>query len=320
MLVLTANIEIKSEKTWAFDKVASVTVVRDAESLTDTCTLTLPRKIKWKDAEAMPIRRGDKITVQLGYDGALQTAFRGYVTSIGAKVPVTIACEDEMFALKAKAAKKAAYRSVTLQQLLDDQELGIDVKVFGEQNLGAYRVTEDTVAKLLNNLREQGIRSFFRYADDGTPTLYCGVLFEQQGERVQVFDNRRNLIDDSNLEIQRAEEMKIKVKAVTIGPKNKKITEEAGDDDGEVRTLHAYNKTRPELKAWAEQELRRLKRDGLSGSLKAFGAPLVEKLDVVGVVLDGRKQGLYAVKKNTITYGREGFRQEIALDHRIDTK
>lgn len=320
MLVLSANIEIKSDKTWAFNKVANAEVVRDAESLTDTCTLSLPKKVKWKDEVAVPVKRGDRITVQLGYGDKLQTAFRGYITKVGAKSPVVIECEDEMFMLKAKATKKLAYKSVTLQQLLEDQQIGVAVKVFGEQNIGAYRVKADTVAKLLHELKEQGIRSFFRYADNGTPTLYCGVLFEKQGARVQVFDNRRNITDDGSLDFQRAEELKLKVKTVSLNAKNKKITVEVGDDDGEVRTVHAYNKTEKELKPWAEQELKRLKRDGLTGSFEAFGGRLVDKLDTIGVILDGEKCGEYQVKKNTITYGTGGLRQSVEIGNRIDAK
>lgn len=318
--VLTANIRIDSEKQWTFSKVASVEIVRDSESLTDTATLTLPQKVKWKDSSGIPVRLGDPVTVELGYDGRLETAFRGYVTRIGGKDAVKITCEDEMFRLKQRAARRLSYRSVTLGQLLEEQQLGVAVKVSGEQRLGAYRVTADTVAALLNDLKEQGIRAFFRYAADGTPTLHCGVLFEQQGERVQVFDNRRNMVDHAGLEIRRADEVKLRVRAVAPGPKNETVTVEVGDEQGEVRTLRAYNKTEPELRAWAEQELKRLKQDGLAGSFKTFGARLVDKLDTIGIVLDKEKKGLYQVKKNTITYSKGGFRQQIELGNRLDTQ
>lgn len=88
---------------------------------------------------------------------------------------------------------------------------------------------------------------------------------------------------------------------------------EVGDADGEHRTLHAYNKAESELKAWAEQEIKRLKRDGLTGSLTTFGYRLVDKLDAVGIKIDGEKKGVYQVKKNVIKYGTGGFRQEITL-------
>jgi hypothetical protein bfra3_07012 len=318
MFKLTCNIEIKGAKTWTFDKVASVEIDRDSDTLTDTCAVTMPKKIKWQGVPDIPVKRGDKISVSLGYDGDNVVAFRGYVTTIGVKTPIVINCEDDMFILKQKPAVKKAYKSVGLQTLLADQATGYKIMVCGEQNIGAYRVTVSTVAELLNKLKEQGVRSFFRYESNGTPVLYCGVLFDNQGTRVQVYNNRKNMISDDSLEMQNAADVKLKVKAVSLDPKNKKTKIEVGDADGEVRTLHTYNKTAKELKAWAEQELKRLKRDGLTGSFEAFGGVLVDKIDTIGIILDDVRRGIYQVKKNTITYSVDGFRQNIEIGDRID--
>ena len=71
------------------------------------------------------------------------------------------------------------------------------------------------------------------------------------------------------------------------------------------------------MKIWAEQEIKRLKRDGLKGSFTAFGYKLVDKLDTLGLIVDGQKQGIYQVKKNVIKYGTSGYRQEITLGNRV---
>ena len=317
MFRLTAKIEIKSAKRWAFDKVASVEVTRDIDTLTDTCVLQLPKKITWQGESSNPLKRGDEVTVWLGYDDELQFAFRGFITTIGLKTPITINCEDYMFKLKQQAAVKKAYKSATLEQILKDQNLGIKYKVFGEQNIGQYRVTADTVSGLLGHLKDHGgVRSFIRIEND-EPVLYVGVLFEHDKTHKQVFATGVNLIDDSQLKVQNAADVKIKIKAVSLMPNNKKIRVEVGDTDGERRTLHAYNKTEAELKAWAEQELKRLKRDGLTGSFTTFGAELVDKLDNVGVKIDGERKGVYQTQKNVIKYSTGGFRQEITIGSRV---
>ena len=315
MYTLTADIEITGERTWRLDKATEVEITRDTEKLTDECRLTLPKKIRWDGAAEIPVRRGDGVKVRLGYDGDLQLAFVGYVRDVGFKTPVVITCEDEMFKLKQTPALKKAYRSVNLETLLRDQGLEYPLRVMGEQSLGQYRVTADTVAALLGHLQENGVRSFFRY-EDGQPVLYCGVLFERESRPSQVFATGVNIIDDRNLEQQKAENMRLRVKAVSLMPDNKKIKVEVGDADGERRTLHAYNKQEAELKAWAEQEIRRLKRDGLAGSFTTFGCRLVDKLDAIGIKIDGGKKGIYQVKKNVIKYGTGGFRQEITLGPR----
>lgn len=316
MYRLTAKIEITGAKSWRLEKVTEVEITRDTEKLTDECRLTLPKKIKWDGAAEIPVQRGDGVKVWLGYDGDLQLAFVGYVRDVGFKTPVVITCEDEMFKLKQMQAQKKAYKSVNLETLLKEQGLNYPLRVMGEQNLGQYRVTADTVASLLGHLQENGVRSFFRY-EDGNPVLYCGVLFERESRPMQVFATGVNIIDDQSLEQQKAENMRLRIKAVSLMPNNKKIRVELGDADGEHRTLHTYNKQEAELKAWAQQEIKRLKRDGLTGSFKTFGYSLVDKLDAIGIKIDGEKKGVYQVKKNIIKYGTGGFRQEITLGQRV---
>ena len=158
MYRLTAKIEIAGAKTWQLDFVTEVEITRDTEKLTDLCKITLPKKIKWDGETEIPVKRGDAVKVWLGYDDSNELAFVGYVKEVGFKTPVVLDCEDEMFKLKQMPAVKKAYKSVTVEQLLKDQGL-TDVKVMGEQTLGAYRVTADTVASLLGKLQESGIRS-----------------------------------------------------------------------------------------------------------------------------------------------------------------
>ena len=74
MLRLTAKIQIKSERLWEFEKINAVEVERDTEKLTDTCRLTLAKKMRWDDEKEIPVKRGDKVTVWLGYDGKLELA------------------------------------------------------------------------------------------------------------------------------------------------------------------------------------------------------------------------------------------------------
>ena len=316
MFRLCAKIEIKGDRAWSFNFVNAVEITRDTEKLTTEAKITMPKKVKWDKADKILVKRGDSVKISLGYDDNLQTAFVGYVRDVGFKTPIVITCEDEMFKLKQMPTKKKAYRSVSLETLLKDQGISYRLNIMGEQALGAYRVTADTVAALLGKLSEQGIRSFFRY-EDGAPVLYCGVLFERDTRPAQVFKTGLNIISDQSLQQQKAENMRLRVKAVGLMPDNKKIKVEVGDADGEHRTLHTYNKTESELKAWAEQEIKRLKRDGLTGSFTTFGHTLVDCLDAIGIVIDGVKSGVYQVKKNIVKYGDGGYRQEITLGLRV---
>lgn len=316
MFRLCAKVEINGDRSWSLDFVSAVEITRDTERLTAEARITLPKKLKWNGSTEIPVRRGDSVRISLGYDDRLQLAFVGWVRDIGFKTPIVITCEDHMFLLKQMPAVKKAYRSVTLETLLRDQGITHRLNIMGEQSLGAYRVTADTVASLLGKLSQQGIRSFFRY-ENGEPVLYCGVLFERDITPAQVFKTGLNIISDQSLRQQKAENMRLRVKAVSLLPNNKKIKIEVGDSDDEIRTLHTYNKTESELRAWAEQEIKRLKRDGLTGSFTTFGYKLVDPLDAIGLVIDGANMGVYQVKKVVIKYGDSGFRQVIDLGLRV---
>lgn len=316
MLRLCAKVEIKGAKTWEFDKVTSCEIVRDMDALTTTCTLVLPRKTQWQGEASNPIQRGDQISVWLGYDDNLQLAFRGYILQKGFKAPIEIKCEDEMYMLKQAPATKKTYKAVTLEDLLRDQNINYTVKVLGEQNIGQYRVNVDNVAELLAHLKENSIRAFFRLENE-QPVLYCGVMFDHNTGVQQTFATGVNIISDDSLDEQNSDDVKIKLKVISLQPDNKKIKVEVGDHDGERRTLHCYGKSEAEAKAWGEQELERLKRDGLTGSFQTFGHALLDKLDIVGIKIDGEKKGKYQVQKNTITYGSGGFRQDITLGARV---
>ena len=219
MFKLCAKVEISGDRSWTLDFVTAVEITRDTEKLTTEAKITLPKKMKWDGSADIPVRRGDSVRISLGYDDNLQLAFVGYVRDVGFKTPIVITCEDDMFKLKQMPAAKKAYRSVTLETLLKDQGITYRLNIMGEQSLGAYRVTADTVASLLGKLSEQGIRSFFRY-EDGEPVLYCGVLFERDPKPSQTFKTGLNIISDQSLQQQKAENMRLRVKAVSLMPNN----------------------------------------------------------------------------------------------------
>ena len=87
MYRLTAKIEITGAKTWKLDKVTEVEITRDTEQLTDTCRITLPKRLRWDGQAEVPIVRGDRVKVWLGYDDELQPAFTGYVRDVASKPP-----------------------------------------------------------------------------------------------------------------------------------------------------------------------------------------------------------------------------------------
>lgn len=314
MLKLCCKIEINGDKTWEFEHLTSCEIVRDSEALTGTCKLVLPKRTQWKGETGNPLKRGDKIKVWLGYDEDLQLAFSGYVVRKGFKAPVEIYCEDEMYMLKQQEIKPKAYRSVKISEMLRDQELGIGIKVWDDFSLGQCSTGDTTIGNLLAGIKQRtDARFFIRLTDSGESELNCGISFKESGELKLVMESGKNIISEE-VDEQENDDIRIRLKVVCLyGDNRKKNVIKMGDNFGALRTLHCYNMEESEAKAWGEQELARLKKDGLTGSFTTFGGVLVDVLDIVGVKIDGEKKGKYLVKKNTITYGNDGFRQNITL-------
>ncbi|MDR0546316.1 MAG: hypothetical protein LBG77_01805, partial [Dysgonamonadaceae bacterium] len=309
MMNLSAKITINSQKKWVFDKISSVEIERDIEKVTATCRLVLPKRLKWKDETGIPLRRGDKIFVELGYNGNLQPAFSGYIKTIGAKAPVEIECEDEMFLLKNTAAKKKTYPNADLKKMLSEQlPEGLKLEVFKKQGIGKFVVNSDTVAQLLGELSKSGVRSFFK---DGT--LYCGMIFDHSATIGKPKPTYRagaggNIIDDDDLEQVRADDIRLCIKASGTDRNGKKIRVEVGDKlDGEIRSFFKYNTTLEQLKAEATAKLTEWKKDGLAGSFTTFGGRLAGLLDVIKIYPQGGAAVDCKVIKNTISFGNSGY-------------
>lgn len=312
MFKLGANIVIFSNKTWKLSIVNSIEIERDIEKITTTCKVVLPKKLKWQRETSIPLKRGDKIQISLGYDNNLEEVFVGYIKKIGVRTPITIECEDSMYLLKKTNAKKKTYPNATLKQILTDQiPAGISFETYSNQSIGNYVVDCDTVAQLLGELSESGISSFF-HGD----TLKVGMIHDHTeaiGKKKQVLADNINIIDDSDLKWSDADEISLKIKASGTDKSGNKISVEVGDSDGDVRTFYKYNTTEAQLKSEATKKLKDWKVSGLSGSLTTFGQKYIWLLDLIKIKQDGKDKGVYKVLKNTTTYSSEGYHQRITI-------
>lgn len=300
---------------WRIDKVESIDITGDSETLADTCTIVLPRNIKWTGDREIPIRRGDDVTVWLGYDGREELRFLGMVKEVSAKTPTKITCEDWMMRLRNKNAKRKTYANCTLTALLDDQMEGLSIrrKESGEVHLGTVRVEATNVAGVLSELKKNyGIISFFAL-DDDVPTLYSYTVFPEVRRKAGRFSEGVNIIEN-DLEYRRAADVQVKIRGISIQEDNSRL--EYAEGEGEERVIYRYNLNMAQLKIAVKDELHREKWEGLQGSFLTFGMPRVEKMDVVELQTEGTK-GIYQVKAVDISFGQGGYRQKIELKRRV---
>jgi len=80
MLLLRCDIRIGA---YRFSSVDELEIVSSYETLTDTCTLTLPQNLYLKGISIKSaIKRGDIITIDAGYYPNISRRFEGFVVSV----------------------------------------------------------------------------------------------------------------------------------------------------------------------------------------------------------------------------------------------
>lgn len=327
MLRLSSEITISATdgRVWRFNSVGNCSIVEDTATLTDTCVIELPKKTSWQGVPVgsgtnPPIKRGDKILVKLGYDDNLKTRFIGYIRNVNNKTQVKIECEDGMFVLKLAAIKKQGFKDVTLAGLIDNLLTGTGIKyklIDKNVRLGYYRITKATVAEELNELRKEfGLMSYFRNYN-GEQFLYVGFTYPFDSVNTQKFIYGKRIIDDQ-FEYKRKEDIKVKVKAVSVGKNNQKIEVEVGDKEGELIDVKISGLDKADLKKFADKTLENAKYEGLRGSFTTFGEPYMNKTDKAYIETADGNKGTYLAKKVNINFGKDGYRQIIELGQIIN--
>lgn len=317
MFRLNAKIEMGE---YYSDNAHEVIIESDIAMLTDSCTIQLPRKIQWGRGKIInPLKRGDKISVYLGYDNEYLHEFTGFIKDVGIKTPMKIYCEDSMFWLKQKELKKDAYRKITLKKLIETITEGMGIKIDCpiDVNLGNYRITRNNVAQELEELkRVYGFYAYFRKIDN-EDILYVGWGFPTTHRETHRFEYGKNIIDEQ-LEYVDEKNIKLKVKAITVDAQNKRREIEVGDKDGELRTVYAYNMNDTDLKNFAVAEMERFKISGFKGSFTTFGFPSVKATDIVQIKTQDGHSGSYLITKLTKIYGTGGYRQKIEIGAKVN--
>lgn len=300
---------------WSIEKVHSIRITGDNTTLQDTCSIELPRNVKWAGSDRIPLRRGDQVKVWMGYDERLKLRFIGYIQEVGAKIPTRLTVLDSIYILRQRTAKKRSYANATLRQVLEDQ-MPKDMRweVPHEVTIGQYRVTATTVAGVLEDLKKNyGVESVM-VIEEGEAKLISYTVYPGLRKKAMTAEDGKNIISD-NLVYRRKEDMEIRVEGISIQGDGRRITYSEGE--GEVHTIYRYGLTMDQLRTAVKEELERLRWTGLSGHYETFGEPVAGRLDVVDVRRDGIEAGRYQVKGVDVEFGQAGYRQKVELGRQI---
>lgn len=316
------NIQIiTSQGTLKFDYVSSLTVTSNIETLTDTCTIVLPRNLNLKDKNIRDyINRGDEVCVQLGYDDSLEDVFEGYVRTIKPGTPVVLECEDEMYLLKKIKVANKNYPAVMLSEFLGEyMPSGIKMNL-ADVKLGQIRIVDEpSLSKVLDQLKQEYTLNFF-FRDGEFYGVLPSTLAALNGVNTHKLRLSWNTLDDYKLNYINADDIELTVKAKAILKDNTKleVTEGTGP---EVRTFFSDSaQTKDELTAFAKEKLKSYTEERIEGNVTIFGIPYIKAADRITLFSDRDKEydnKTFLVKEVKRSFGDGGIRQVLILGAKL---
>lgn len=320
MFVLCCEVKIGSV---AFKSVHDVQIKRSIYNLAATAVIKVPVTAVLKRAGEPPtyietaeaVKVGDPVEIRLGYDGQKNTEFAGYVKRLNYKIPLEIECEDEYY-LTRSINCVFSKKETTLKQCLSTILPGIKLGVCADLTLKNFVVNNKPGSWVLGILKkEYGLTVFF----DLNGNLYAGKAHDVQGETVKYL-LRYNVIKDDDLKFQLASDVKMKVKAICYYKDGTKIEGELGEDGGENKTLYYYDvKDAKELKALAQEELKRYSFDGYRGKIETFLFPYALP-GMVAQVEDEvyqERSGNYYIESIDVSFGMNGARRNVEIGIKV---
>ena len=294
-------------------KVSAIEIESSWKMLTDTASVVLPRNVG--DFDRQRVRElfavGDKVVVQMGYNGELLQEFEGFITQVSADFPITINLSDAMWNLRrlpvnyvsARASLKAFLSEVVRDYPIEVEDIAI----------GAVRFSNTTLGAVLDKLQKDwSIYSFIRAGKLTIAKPYSDV--KVAGE-MKHFDLERNCTEN-NLKYLSKEERTIKIMGSSSFGSGKRLQYEYGDENP-VTTLKMtwHVSSQAEL----EKEVKRLyelhKREGFEGSFTTYGTPSVqhgEKIRLSSTLYPDR-HGEYYVDRVKKSISNAQYRQEIEI-------
>ncbi|MCI2229587.1 hypothetical protein MC378_10445 [Polaribacter sp. MSW13] len=294
--------------------------------LTDTAEITLPRKAIYLEQGKKSVsfyevkeyfKKGDAVTIELGYNGVYVKEFEGYITHVSADIPIKIKLEDEMYQLK-KLPVNISFQTTSLENLLKKIIPGYEVDAL-EVELGSLRFAKTTVAKVLEYLKDE--YSLYSYMDG--KKLVCGKIYADDSDAEAVDLHLEKNVVNNDLNYKDKEDVLIRINAVSTLKNGDKIEVTVGDETGEERQLSYYGiEIEAELTKLANEDLKKYKVDGFTGSVKAFGIPFFKhgmKANLTSDLYPDRN-GLYYIEETIVDFNdTPSYRRKGQLGDKVTT-
>jgi len=286
-----------------FNGVNKVEIYKTVKELGNTAVVRLPRNYKELDGKSILelMTAGDPVTIWLGYNGEYNEEFKGYIKTIESNTPLVLQLDDEFYPLKRNTFNTSFPKGVTLREILEYVSSGYEIDC-PDVVMEGFQISNVSTYEVLTAIKEQ--YGFYTRIDGNV--LRCLWAYDMVNFSKHTYTFYTETVKTNNLSYRRAEDVQIKLKAISNLRTGKKLKYETGSNEKEasVRTLNFGPLSESELKERAEQEYKRLVFDGFSGTITGFGNPRTNPGDTLEIInpKEPDQNGEYLIDDVTIIY------------------
>lgn len=315
-------------------KVHEVSIRKSLNSYMDKAVIKVPTSARLNNSNgvntseldtAKQFAEGDKVIIELGYNGKLSREFIGFVSRVNFTTPVEIECEGYAWQLRHKTID-AYYVETTLKKLLEEITKGTDIIIDNS--------VDDMPIKNLP-LPRQPLLGVFDYLKNHCGTtiyfkdnvLFAGLKYTEKNSelKVNVSGNKvkhvlgKNVIKDGDLKLRKPSEVNVQINYTGEKEDGTKAKGSAGSKGGKVINHVTIVQDEEWLNKMAQNKLREIEFEGYEGSIQTFLIPFTQPGDT-SELQDNKyaeRSGNYLIESVEVAYGVNGGRRKNELGIKV---
>ncbi len=318
MLSMCYKIQVGSYRIGLLD---SVSIKKSVETLADEATITLPgtyinHAINIEDK----IKEGDEVTIELGYNGSLQTEFKGYLKGVRTDdSSIVLECEDSIYLFRKDVPNKE-YKSITVKSLLQKIVQQVDasfmVSCDYEFTYDKFVVKDATAWDVLKKVQDECKANI--YFDE--KTLHVHPQYSEIANSQPVIYDFAINVEKSSLKYRRADERKYQISVEGVKPDGSRIETTIGKPGGEKRSVKIYGVTdMASLKKRAEEELLLVVYSGFEGNFTGWLIPYCAPSYKISLrdAEYPNKNGDYYVLATEVKFSSSGGERTVTIGRKV---
>lgn len=288
---------------------AECEIEKSTKNLADFATIVLPEAHFNKVLNIQEsIKRGDEVSIMLGYDNDLAVEFEGYVKEIITnESSLKIKCEDGLFLFR-KGVPNKTFKKTDVKTLANYLISQIDpsFKLVCDYNIAYEKFTiyKATGLDVLKKIQEEtGADIFFNMKNK---ELHIHPAYTHKAG--ESFYSMQKNIETSSLEYKSAEDRKVEVTIESVGTDGKTVNYTTGTTGGDKITKKVGRMSKSAIKIIADVEYKNRMTSGYEGSFDAWLIPYTEPGYTIAI--DDRdypyKDALYYCESVTTKFSEAG--------------